>query len=571
MQRLGLRTGEGLNECCKALETRFRAPPTQSLKDLENLKYSLADVYQRRDPIDYIQKIVIHGLNSGLATTEALQAKLAYNHMDVRLRMTLTEPHDRTTLSVFVDQVNQRKTDWYDRYQPSSNNYRRASYGRDREQRGDRGYRDSWRRYDSLRNVTGRTDDRDKRDNRDRRGQTALRYRDYGRRDGRGTKRDDFRQRDRYKARDSNYRKDQRQPQAAYNADPEDDDDIPDDETFSSDDDEAYHARADENDDGSDGETGVEEVSANNVEVIQSTARPATGTGRDYRLWNYVKFPLRFKLDQPPVEICFDTGCGMTLIDRKFLDECDLKPDIKTLPEPIMVKGVGSKRQPSSQYLVLNIYVNGQLLGRPATAHLQREVHIVDNLGPKMLMGVDIIGPEKMTLDAAASTVTMGCHNGMVVPVRMDPPEATWKKFRVKTAKRVVIPAHTVTAVPVAHPKLEDRATYFFVPEYSQTTRAVEKAGGIYNHVVDANFSSVHVRNDSAEDLVIPRHASLGFAQRYDESEVYMAKIDPAAHELAAYSGRAISAFAPKASLDPKYLRKSADGITVFARDEGAF
>lgn len=47
-----------------------------------------------------IDKVVIHGLNSGLATTEALQAKLAYKHKDVQLRMTLSEPHDRTTLSV---------------------------------------------------------------------------------------------------------------------------------------------------------------------------------------------------------------------------------------------------------------------------------------------------------------------------------------------------------------------------------------------------------------------------------------------------------------------------------------
>jgi hypothetical protein len=106
LQRLGLRAGNGIEEWCKALEARFKQPPGQSLRSLEALQYTVADVYDRKDPLDFIQKVVIHGLNSGIASTENQQVLLAYNHLDVRLRMTLVEPNEHTTLSAFVNQIN---------------------------------------------------------------------------------------------------------------------------------------------------------------------------------------------------------------------------------------------------------------------------------------------------------------------------------------------------------------------------------------------------------------------------------------------------------------------------------
>lgn len=74
----------GVEEWCKALEIRFREPTSQSLRRLESC---------------YIQSMVVHEINSGIATTERQQAKLAYNHLNARLRMTITEPTD--TISTF--------------------------------------------------------------------------------------------------------------------------------------------------------------------------------------------------------------------------------------------------------------------------------------------------------------------------------------------------------------------------------------------------------------------------------------------------------------------------------------
>jgi hypothetical protein len=72
---VGLRSDDnGLDEWCQALEARFRPPQAQSLRVLERLEYTLDDVFNGKDPADFIQKIVVHGTNSGIAVTEAQQA-----------------------------------------------------------------------------------------------------------------------------------------------------------------------------------------------------------------------------------------------------------------------------------------------------------------------------------------------------------------------------------------------------------------------------------------------------------------------------------------------------------------
>lgn len=41
-----------------------------------------------------------------------------------------------------------------------------------------------------------------------------------------------------------------------------------------------------------------DEVDAGAIEILRSSAESATGTGRDYRLWSHVTFPVRFDLDR---------------------------------------------------------------------------------------------------------------------------------------------------------------------------------------------------------------------------------------------------------------------------------
>lgn len=117
---------------CQGLENRFREAPTVALSKLENLRYSVADVRARKDPEEYIQQVVINGKNAGTATTETAQVMMAYNHLDVQLRILLPQPALNTTLSEFMVYVQKAKANWFDLYRPytSTNRFNDRTCGK---------------------------------------------------------------------------------------------------------------------------------------------------------------------------------------------------------------------------------------------------------------------------------------------------------------------------------------------------------------------------------------------------------------------------------------------------------
>jgi hypothetical protein len=488
LRRIGLRADEtGITEWCKALETRFRQPPGQSLRILEALQYTLSDVYDQKDPLDFIQKIVVHGINSGIAVAEHQQAQLAYNHFDVRLRMTLTEPTNQTPLSAFIDQVNQRKHQWFDRYRRREPRQRYTSKtpGKSDDQFKPRNTSGGYRERSSFK----ARNDYEKNDRRE------------NTRQGTGNSNE--------KTRHGSKPAEKERQSKVYQA-------ITDSES-------GTEEAEEEPDDTSDSD---DDVAANSVHLIDSKAPVASDTGRDYKLWHYVRLNLRLNIDKPSTQVCFDTGCTMSLIDKEFLKEqTEDKVKSRALPIPIMVKGIEARRQPCTEYAILDMYVNGDLPdGKPAVAHIRREVHVVDKLGPHMLIGMDIIGPEQINFDVIKKKVTFHRHNDMTAPVTVDPPEYPNRQRKVHTTKKIVVPAHTVTTMPVqlkSKQPLTDEKTYLFSPTYNGITEALQNKGGIYNHLVDSNFSFVHVKNDTDNDMVIPRHTRVGYVELISEEECY--------------------------------------------------
>lgn len=118
--RAGLQTGVEL--WCKELEARFREAPGVALSKLEALRYTVQDVRARKDPEEYVQQIILNGKNAGTATTEAAQVMMAYNHMDVQLRVLLAQPTADATISSFLKYVQAAKPNWFDLYQPFTRN-----------------------------------------------------------------------------------------------------------------------------------------------------------------------------------------------------------------------------------------------------------------------------------------------------------------------------------------------------------------------------------------------------------------------------------------------------------------
>ena len=69
---------------------------------------------------------------------------------------------------------------------------------------------------------------------------------------------------------------------------------------------------------------------------------------------------------------------------------------VKTSDSVCVNRIVGSET--THKYISLNIWLTGLLEGKSVTAHIQREVRIVNNLKAKFLMRTDILSSEKIDL-----------------------------------------------------------------------------------------------------------------------------------------------------------------------------
>ncbi|SLM39753.1 hypothetical protein LPUS_10359 [Lasallia pustulata] len=141
------------------------------------------------------------------------------------------------------------------------------------------------------------------------------------------------------------------------------------------------------------------------------------------------------------------------------------------------------------EYVHLDLWFKGLLDSKPATAHIQREARIVNNLKAKLLVEIDILGPEKINLLFTSEKMVMNSCKGLVVPITTTSRTGQPVKQNIQTVKKVLIKLHTLLKVPIrlwgtAEPP--DR-TLMFQPEYhSATQQLAEGDGAIYAHVVDS-------------------------------------------------------------------------------------
>lgn len=93
------------------------------------------------------------------------------------------------------------------------------------------------------------------------------------------------------------------------------------------------------------------------VESAASTAEQGTGFG--FRSWNYAMAKIRLTKSGQDDDVCLDTGCGVTLIDRLWLRKLLPEAVIATMASPLRVRGVGSSQHETSEYLVTPCYFPG--------------------------------------------------------------------------------------------------------------------------------------------------------------------------------------------------------------------
>ncbi|SLM33512.1 reverse partial [Lasallia pustulata] len=285
--------------------------------------------------------------------------------------------------------------------------------------------------------------------------------------------------------------------------------------------------------------------------VVESDAPTIAGNGMAFNKWHYATATASFTMEGTAIPICVDSGCTMSLIDRAFLKETLPKTKILQVDRPIGIRGIGSTRYSSDEYVILDVFLDGTINNAPARAHMRREAHVVDSLKAKFLMGVDILVPERICLNLSEGKMVVQSCKDLVAPIQITAKDNVRVRRIVRTEKRLVIPPGSVYKVPVevqGQMPLPDR-DFLFEPDLE----------GAYAHIVDSTVPFICVKNSSWKEKILPRHTRVGTVTEYEEEECY--PVDVEDHSLAAkYTPVEVDVSKPETKL--------ANGVTIYGDAE---
>ena len=268
--------------------------------------------------------------------------------------------------------------------------------------------------------------------------------------------------------------------------------------------------------------------------VIKSDAVPdkSKQPGFGFRGWKYATIKVqwsgsRYSSNSEEItEVCLDTGCSVTLIDRTYLKRVLPNVEIKKMSTPMPVRGVGNKIVRTDEYVQIEMFVPGSIGGKNGSKDNKdslgsfiMEAHIVDDLKANMLIGIDNLEPQGISIDFNSATAKIGACQNLTVPINIHARTQAHTKRTVKAKSAVTVPARSTIQVPVAYKATPSDRDFLFEPESNQD---FGESGGVFAHLIDSSMAFVQVHNATDKSIRIPRKARLGSIVEFEQEGAYM-------------------------------------------------
>ena len=100
--------------------------------------------------------------------------------------------------------------------------------------------------------------------------------------------------------------------------------------------------------------------------------------------------------------VCLDSGYSVSLINRAYLKIANPDLDIRTIASPITIRGIGTNKHVTSEYIITPLIFPSQRDSKSVLAStVPRELYVVNKLKVRILISTDIIEPEKIDILAS--------------------------------------------------------------------------------------------------------------------------------------------------------------------------
>jgi hypothetical protein len=188
---------------------------------------------------------------------------------------------------------------------------------------------------------------------------------------------------------------------------------------------------------------------------------------------------------------------------------------------PIQVRGIDNKPKASWEYVVADFYIPGSIASEKVLANFRRELHVVDKLEPNILIGMDIIGPERVNIYPANRIAKVGSCRNVSIPLGVSDRDLRKVLQPVLSAFPAAIPPFSVANVAIKTAKLpSDRDFIFLSGTQGFTSEDLYTSERMNAYLCDSMTDFVLVRNTAATCLKIPMGSSLGTMTECDVEDI---------------------------------------------------
>ena len=252
--------------------------------------------------------------------------------------------------------------------------------------------------------------------------------------------------------------------------------------------------------------------------VIVFTATSNKNDEYEFRNWKYATVKTTIAYQKAMKDLCLNIDCTMSLIDRQWLHVLISDIVIKQTVDSMTIREIEDREHFSSDYASVDLYLKSKLKGKTFIAHIKRDVHVVDNLRAKMLIGTNIMCPEGMIANLQTRKLIIDSCN-MTTPII-----CTLIDFRINRIVRshhvVTISAHIVVTVSFKQDvDLSVERDYSFQPHVTSINFGAKD--DIMTHIVDFKTSMIHVRNVIDKAITVSKHTKLDKISDFDEENCY--------------------------------------------------
>lgn len=225
-------------------------------------------------------------------------------------------------------------------------------------------------------------------------------------------------------------------------------------------------------------------------------------------------------MNKSAIELCVDTECIMFLIDRQFLKKYRSDLKIQEIQSKITIKNIDAQIHESSQFVILKFLISETKKNKKkCMTRIIRKFHLINDLKIKALIGMNILKPEKMTIDLDRRRLTIDACDELKTSIQITP-----RKIRVnravRIAKQVTIFAFffQLMQIKLRKTSIFQNRDYSFCPKSDIALKENEE---VVASICDANIAAIEVKNATDKSYLISRNLKMRHLQNFDEEKAY--------------------------------------------------